>query len=609
MKNKFPLLFTIALTLSSCGLFSSFINGDDNLDGVTPTRLTLSAESIDIPAGSNKKITYSFDKTPKDLEKNFKITSTATWMDAYASSDSEITITVLSTAKNGSLGRITASYKTLKATCDINVVESIPAADRINLSSSNVYLKKGMSTTISAEPNGELPSGYSYTYEVSKTWLGVNQNSNQFTLTVGEAANVDDTATITISYASLSASATVTVLADDDDELEKYGDIVNKDYHLQYADRLRTNIEEDSGEVDPSDPLQEKDDLSSIEIDVYNSVGSYAENYGTQYYGGKEFGLRKVNHNPSLTLIAKNSREVVYGYGGSIFNDQYSPLRNISYIDVTYQGSSELRLFYGDTFGLLNTYISLEGEGKNEISLPTKPEYFRLEATTGNITITELVIYYEGGSASSTSPSFRSGDDLVRFNAPTKTSFEEGETVIMPIDYDEASGKVLKSKIYTYYSFDYVKEHTELVEETTWTDPVDVMNYVQAFKEWPNNYSYSSDKSVVSSYYGSSNVRQVSRYNRTDGYVNSVPYVYGSYYYELDVDLNGNYGGNRGVGRIVWFADGFNYSDGVGVCVYTDDHYYSFIEYYNNGSFSYRFDASESWCGISHSKPSSISFF
>ena len=54
---------------------------------------------------------------------------------------------------------------------------------------------------------------------------------------------------------------------------------------------------------------------------------------------------------------------------------------------------------------------------------------------------------------------------------------------------------------------------------------------------------------------------------------------------------------SRGVGRVVGWQYGFddakgatNYDDAP-VCVYTDDHYATFLEYLNAGSFGVRFNA------------------
>ena len=94
------------------------------------------------------------------------------------------------------------------------------------------------------------------------------------------------------------------------------------------------------------------------------------------------------------------------------------------------------------------------------------------------------------------------------------------------------------------------------------------------------------------------NTRCVSNYSRTDGYARSVPYQTGSngkpLYYECDIALSSSYSSsNRGTGRLVVWVYGFNetnYDDSI-VAVYTDDHYASFSEYLNNGTWGDYFNA------------------
>lgn len=51
-------------------------------------------------------------------------------------------------------------------------------------------------------------------------------------------------------------------------------------------------------------------------------------------------------------------------------------------------------------------------------------------------------------------------------------------------------------------------------------------------------------------------------------------------------------GSNRGVGRLVAWVAGFEgYGDSYPVVTYTDDHYATFKEYYNDGCFSANFNA------------------
>ncbi len=64
------------------------------------------------------------------------------------------------------------------------------------------------------------------------------------------------------------------------------------------------------------------------------------------------------------------------------------------------------------------------------------------------------------------------------------------------------------------------------------------------------------------------------------------------------------------MGRIVVWEAGFtgtNYDDSP-VCTYTDDHYATWLEYYNNGTFSKRFNGDGYYSAYSYSSPMRVSF-
>lgn len=143
------------------------------------------------------------------------------------------------------------------------------------------------------------------------------------------------------------------------------------------------------------------------------------------------------------------------------------------------------------------------------------------------------------------------------------------------------------------------------VAESALTDPVDVANYYIALKEFPVNYFLKG--SIPSEAYTTFGdyLRQVSEYNRTDGYAQAVPYRdadpydgVNPYYYEFDIALPGlPYStSNRGVGRVVIWQDGFDCTgyDYSPVAVYTDDHYATFQEFLNYGTYGERFNAEKS---------------
>ena len=171
---------------------------------------------------------------------------------------------------------------------------------------------------------------------------------------------------------------------------------------------------------------------------------------------------------------------------------------------------------------------------------------------------------------------------------------ESQVTVPTSIQISKNSYTVLATKTYTYYSFNYVRDHNECKSEAAMTTKEDVANYYLAFHRFPANYATNDDKSIVEDVFGS-DTRIVQTFERTDGYAEAVPFNGNPpTYHELDIALPGAYYsiyGGRGVGRVVVWDNGFtNYGDDV-VAVYTDDHYNTFQEYLNYGSFGDRFNA------------------
>ncbi|MFA7192757.1 MAG: hypothetical protein WC131_01395, partial [Bacilli bacterium] len=120
----------------------------------------------------------------------------------------------------------------------------------------------------------------------------------------------------------------------------------------------------------------------------------------------------------------------------------------------------------------------------------------------------------------------------------------------------------------------------------------------------PANYVSSSEYWDAYDIFGD-NTRCVSWYERTDGYATAIPYkAYGSKpsYYEFDIATSSSYSSNnRGVGRVVAWEYGFDPLKGATgydsspVSIYTDDHYFTFQEYMNDGTFGQRFNGTNKY--------------
>lgn len=356
------------------------------------------------------------------------------------------------------------------------------------------------------------------------------------------------------------------------------------------------------------------DNELTINGSTANLSGSYSTgNYGNSYVGGYRFEYyRTVNSYIGFVDILPNFESNNTTAPGAIYNiDPIVGMTNISITYLTSGSSGSLPLLeFGENelnnsvFLPLSTYsktISYEVESSN---------YFKISTSESTLTIEEIVIDYTNTSSGSTSFIYEgSGNDEHRINPSTYIgTLFEGLTVSVPSSVSRSGDNYIVNsyKTYTYYSTSYIENNPSFAEEAAQIDPIDVATYYTIFKTAPANY-------VEKSYYNTAyytfgeNTRCVSFYTRTDGYATAVPYraidrdMYGNLiprYYELDIALSSSYSAsNRGVGRVVAWENGFDTLKGAAgydtspVCVYTDDHYFSFQEYLNTGTFGKRFNA------------------
>jgi uncharacterized protein YjdB len=139
----------------------------------------------------------------------------------------------------------------------------------------------------------------------------------------------------------------------------------------------------------------------------------------------------------------------------------------------------------------------------------------------------------------------------------------------------------------TYYTVTYsngmyrvTATHT-ITKNAEYTTYDDVAAYYQAFKGYPSNYStsisYTGNERLISNYSRTANTGYWANINTTR---NAAAYV------ELDIAVAGSTSykssSTRGVLRVVVCPGGFNDYGTDPVCLYTGNHYSSFIEYQNH---------------------------
>ena len=365
----------------------------------------------------------------------------------------------------------------------------------------------------------------------------------------------------------------------------------------------------------------------SITISKNYDTGSYGNSGDFEYYRAVETTgyICKL-----IPLVRQDGCEETLG--GALYN--IDPIKDIDHITFTYKtsgsGSRSCKLYYGENDYDDYSYVITSSSSNKEttIDLSSKDvNYFKFDSGDLTLFLQSVTVYYSGlNTTHGSNFSYKTtGTNEYRI-APTTyngTLIDGVSYVDVPTSFDTTTSTVLSTKRYTYYSYEYVYEHPEVVSNATMTSPVDVCNYFQAFGCAPANFGakgtvnpLKDGKSIpsvseVDALFGS-DARCISQYSRTTGYATSVPY-YGSTptYYELDIDTNGQYRtSSRQVGRIVAWATGFKGSDyGYGsqiVCTYTDDHYATFKEYNNYGGFLSRFNAEKHISGSVRGNPTTL---
>ncbi|GEM_PF-4592909 len=353
------------------------------------------------------------------------------------------------------------------------------------------------------------------------------------------------------------------------------------------------------------------DSMQTIELNSENSSslptqykdGNYAQTYigSISYKQYRTYGLSASSK--FIKLISADFTSYVNlpeaQLGGTFSNS--TPIKGIKKIEMSYSTTADAKIYYGSSINLTN-YVNVSSSkstgtfefGENDIN------YFRITSGTADVSIDSIKIYYLDSGTVDSGAYGSCGQGLWRLNPKTVSGTpENGDTVECPIKATKSGSTytVQEKKTYTYYTYEYIVEHPELSGAASWIDPIDVANYFCSFKTYPANYVSKSNFLTAKEYFGDS-TRCVSQYSRTNGYAQAVPYKGTPTYYECDIALNSSYSqNNRSVGRVIAWATGFDSSKGATgydtnpVCVFTDDHYSTFQEYYNNGTWGRRYNA------------------
>lgn len=327
-------------------------------------------------------------------------------------------------------------------------------------------------------------------------------------------------------------------------------------------------------------------DLSTV------NPGSYSTgNYKKVNIAGTQFVCYRATTGMNLLPIPAIAQN--YGDGGvagSIRNVQ--PIGGIHSITINYStqyssGNNPV-IQYGASlnYGSIASLPFSTSERSYVLETANTTQYFAISCGDCKLKVTDITVEYDSVISSYTPALINPMSISTRINPTTYSgTLVPGESqVTVPFKGS--------TKTFTYYTEEYVAEHTECTDDAALLTPEDISAYVIAFREWPANVMNVSSNSEV---FGSLTRKLSPKYTRTDGYAASVPYSVAEYY-EIDIALDSSYTvSNRGVGRVVVWMYGFDWTgyDSNIVCTYTDDHYATFQEYANNGYFMTRFNGEQ----------------
>ena len=414
-----------------------------------------------------------------------------------------------------------------------------------------------------------------------------------------------------LEFDSTSTSAKTSIVSSTSDVISSSSTSVSSKSSTSPSESTSNSI---SNSTSTSSSVVPPSNLKTLSLTSNIDVGSYDTNWGETSLSGFDFEYYRAGNNYAglLTLQTQETPfNSVESLEGMFYN--VSPIYNIFSISITYRTASATRkpiLRYGDNKLVRNVLEMdiLNKEGTCTLNVYNNCNFFKIETNKANMLISSITIKYTNEKASYDSNYLSSGLDKNRLNPIiSKTTLVDGVTSIsapIRVEYGPNNTyQVIEEKEYTYYSYDYISSHPNLALKAALVDPRDVSIYFNTFKTYPANYVNKKDYYDAYDIFGE-NTRCVSRYSRTDGYAESVPYAtyYGSnkpVYFECDIALDDSYSSNRrGSARVVVWLYGFDQSQAIGyddspVSVYTDDHYSTFCEYLNDGTFGHFFNAEQ----------------
>lgn len=366
-----------------------------------------------------------------------------------------------------------------------------------------------------------------------------------------------------------------------------------------------------------------------------NCASLYAGNYDTNFATKSVSGVKISAYRSGkyFSTIYPDSYLFTYedyqGRDGAIFNA--TPVDDILSIEITYKASDSLgiknpvnpNVTFGTDIRCIDYKYDLDLSASNTTKYlnvsSQKFDFFSINSGDYQTSISSITVTYTSSSYDDVETFAESGKGLTRMHPVTYTGTlvpgSSKVTVPTEVKFDPVNNRYVatQTRELTYYTLDYVKANPGVVDDAAMITPEEVSMYYTAFKQFPANYILKDGSSTteLENVFGDK-ARYVSEYNRKNGYALSVPWRQTGNYYEFDINVTGTYRLNsRGTGRVVAWDSGFD-ADGYAndiVCLYTDDHYDTWLEYYNDGSWSYRYNGQGCAYGITFGAPTTVEVY
>ena len=218
-------------------------------------------------------------------------------------------------------------------------------------------------------------------------------------------------------------------------------------------------------------------------------VGEYYDNWGNVNIDNTKYGYYRANYSDGLISLNYLSSPYKDALGGMFYN--ISPIYGIRKVEIVYKTNN---CNNNPVFKFGNNSLV-----ENEINLPiSNDEYnvYNFEISDSNffkictmdnvLDIKSITINYSNIKANYSNNYLSSGDGDFRLNPVVyEGDLIDGKSYVnVPINVIREGNnyKIIETKKYVYYSYNYINKNKSLASEASLTNPIDVSNYLLRLK-------------------------------------------------------------------------------------------------------------------------------